>query len=52
MVLAEHARVEGRRDQSHHMGAAGRRSRAQLWETSSDGGTTWKVAFDGYYTKQ
>jgi len=24
----------------------------QLWETSSDSGTTWKVAFDGYYTKQ
>ena len=24
----------------------------QLWETSADGGTTWKVAFDGYYSKQ
>lgn len=24
----------------------------QLWETSADGGTTWKVAFEGYYSKQ
>ena len=24
----------------------------QLWETSADSGATWKVAFDGYYTKQ
>lgn len=24
----------------------------QLWETSSDGGATWKVAFDGYYSKR
>ena len=23
----------------------------QLWETSSDRGTTWKTAFDGYYSK-
>ena len=24
----------------------------QLWETSTDGGATWKVAFDGYYEKK
>ena len=24
----------------------------QLWEASSDGGATWKVAFDGYYEKK
>ncbi len=24
----------------------------QLWETSSDGGATWKVAFDGYYSRK
>jgi hypothetical protein len=24
----------------------------QLWETSSDGGATWKTAFDGYYSKR
>jgi hypothetical protein len=24
----------------------------QLWESSKDGGTTWTVAFDGYYTKR
>jgi hypothetical protein len=24
----------------------------QLWETSSDGGKTWTVAFDGQYTKK
>jgi len=24
----------------------------QMWETSSDGGATWKTAFDGYYTKK
>jgi hypothetical protein len=24
----------------------------QLWETSSDGGATWKTSFDGYYTKR
>ena len=24
----------------------------QLWETSSDGGKTWEVAFDGQYTKK
>jgi hypothetical protein len=24
----------------------------QLWETSPDGGTTWKTAFDGYYEKK
>jgi len=24
----------------------------QLWESSSDGGATWSVAFDGYYTKR
>ncbi|MFO1312583.1 MAG: hypothetical protein U1F41_11030 [Burkholderiales bacterium] len=24
----------------------------QIWETSSDGGATWKVAFDGYYSKR
>ena len=23
----------------------------QLWETSSDNGTTWKTSFDGYYEK-
>lgn len=23
----------------------------QLWETSTDGGETWSVAFDGHYTK-
>lgn len=23
----------------------------QLWETSSDGGTTWATSFDGLYTK-
>jgi hypothetical protein len=23
----------------------------QLWETSNDGGKTWAIAFDGYYTK-
>jgi hypothetical protein len=24
----------------------------QLWESSRDGGTTWTVAFDGYYAKR
>jgi len=24
----------------------------QLWESSKDGGTTWTVAFDGYYAKR
>lgn len=24
----------------------------QFWEQSADGGTTWKVAFDGWYRKQ
>jgi hypothetical protein len=24
----------------------------QHWEASEDGGTTWKTAFDGYYTKR
>lgn len=24
----------------------------QHWETSEDGGTTWKTAFDGYYEKR
>lgn len=24
----------------------------QLWEVSSDSGTNWKTAFDGYYTKR
>jgi len=24
----------------------------QLWETSSDGGTTWTTSFDGYYEKK
>lgn len=24
----------------------------QLWEVSSDGGATWTVAFDGYYSKR
>jgi hypothetical protein len=24
----------------------------QLWESSSDGGKTWEVAFDGMYTKR
>lgn len=24
----------------------------QLWETSPDGGATWKVAFDGYYSRK
>ena len=24
----------------------------QLWETSSDGGATWKTSFDGYYSKR
>lgn len=23
----------------------------QLWETSPDGGRTWAVAFDGWYTR-
>ena len=24
----------------------------QLWETSTDGGGTWKAGFDGYYTRR
>lgn len=24
----------------------------QLWETSPDGGATWKIAFDGYYGRK
>ena len=24
----------------------------QLWESSTDGGATWKTAFDGYYSKR
>ena len=31
---------------------AGEKNVRQLWESSTDGGTTWTVAFDGTYTPQ